>query len=329
MKKFKKTIKAPGSGHIARKIAIPLCCLIFFLMAGFGITVYTRTQVAMTALTTDKGWSTVRAGTAFAAEHLQAGNPELLGELLSNIKTDPEVAYASIINAAGKIVAQTGPKAEPQNTPSQGAQTDPQTIAAPMIQPESLTKEPVASVTPGGIRKIGSIDFTTPIITAGGSTLGYFKLGLTTQSLNAQLNNLLIIIVLITVISSAAGIFLALIITKRVLQKPIHDLMSATEHIASGDFTNKVPVHSMDELGCLSTGFNHMTVHLGNLFDSVRTSTAELSRSSQKIVSSSESIATSPTPEKQQEAIKEINGSARRMARLVDRLNNLSLQFKT
>ena len=88
-----------------------------------------------------------------------------------------------------------------------------------------------------------------------------------------------------------------------------------------------------------------MTGHLANLFMSVRTSATELTRSSQVILSRSEDFRLAAEKvksgdeainskeaeldsKKQLQALSEITSTAKKMARLVDRLNSLALQFK-
>lgn len=131
-----------------------------------------------------------------------------------------------------------------------------------------------------------------------------------------------LLIALILLVAVLAGGMLAHVITNRVLRQPINDLMEATKHIATGNFAYKVPVRKADELGTLAQAFNTMTGHLSNLFRTVYASTAEMSRSSQLILAKAESFSA-------QENLAEISSAARRLARVVERLHNLSRQFKT
>lgn len=50
---------------------------------------------------------------------------------------------------------------------------------------------------------------------------------------------------------------LALVLA-RILVRPIHDLVDATERIRQGDFDSRAPVHSDDEIGRLASAFNTM-----------------------------------------------------------------------
>ncbi|MFZ5642251.1 MAG: HAMP domain-containing protein [Bacillota bacterium] len=320
-----------GTKSITFKMSVYMALLITFLMTAVGFANYFSTRETMRIQAMEKGWSIVRSGTAFAAEHLQAGNPALLQEHVENILANEDVSYAAIISASGKTVAHT----------------DHNKLGKVITFNGGPPAQNTASSFTNGEGKIIGTDFLSPIITKGGSTIGYFQLGLNNERFGVLLNDIILNMVLITFAAVVAGIMLARVMAGRILQNPIKDLMDATEHIASGNFSHHVPVRQMDELGSLATAFNSMSGHLANLFMSVRTSASELTKSSQVILSrsedfkiaaeqvrlkngdesSSESLQNADS-KKQIEALEDITFSARKMARLVDRLNSLSLQFK-
>ncbi len=303
---------------ITFKMGLYMALLITFLMATVGAANYHSTRTALKAQSLDKGWSIVRSATAFSAEHMQAGNPDLLKEHLENIMTDDDVTYAAIINAAGKIVASTGQ--------GQTGKTVSREVGPPV-------KSTVGAYTGAGGRPAGH-EFVAPIISRGGGTLGYFQLGLSSARQDALLKENALNMLLISLAAIVAGIMLAAVMAGRILKKPLGGLKEATGHIAAGDFSHRVRVSRMDELGELASAFNIMTGHLANLFMSVRTSATELNRSGKAILNSTGELrlAAENLPDsitrKHLEAISEIESSAKKMNRLVDRLNALSLQFK-
>lgn len=324
--------KRLSSKSITFKMSLNMALLIIFLMAAVGYGNYYSTSETLRIQSLEKGWGIVRSGTAFMAVNLQAGNPDNIKEHLENIAANEGVAYASIMNASGKVVAHTDPKQMGKTVTFNGGPP---------------AKNLVTQYTDSKGRPIGN-NFLAPIISKGGSIIGYFQLGLDNSRYQALLTDILVNMLLISFAAVVAGIMLARVMAGRILKQPIDDLKAATEHIASGDFAHQVPVRQLDELGSLAAAFNSMTGHLGNLFMSVRTSATELTKSSQVILSRSEDfrLATEKTCQgsekeskdsspdtdlntrKQMEALQEITSSARKMARLVDRLNSLSLQFK-
>lgn len=66
------------------------------------------------------------------------------------------------------------------------------------------------------------------------------------------------------------------------LLHPIGELTSATKHIAGGDFSQRAPVHSQDEIGQLASAFNYMADKLNELYSNleqkVKEKTAELEK---------------------------------------------------
>lgn len=317
------------TSSVTFKMSLYLSLLITFLMAVVGFANYYSTRKAVESQALDKGWSIVRSATAFSAEHLQAGNPDLLHEHLENIRANEDVSYAAIINASGKIVAHSDQNQAGKSVSSAGN----------LPTGNTVRKYLDSSGKPSGY------DFVAPIVSKGGSILGYFQLGLSSARQEALLMENTLNMLMISFAAIIAGIMLARVMARRILKKPIEDLKAATEHIAVGDFAYRVPVRQRDELGVLASAFNTMTGHLANLFMSVRTSATELTRSSQVILNRTEEFrmaVANPAPDgeagspekqefmaqRQMEALQEISLSAKRMNRLVDRLNALSLQFK-
>ncbi len=304
MKKMKKPERKIS---LAAKISIYFGLLISFLIIAIGCSTYARIQQIMELQIKEKGEAVACAVTALAAERLQAGDPQLLNKLFSDLKANEDIGEAAIVNSGGKIVAHTNPLLIGQ-TVSEGS-------FSPAIFQKGASLGPV----------IGA-----PVKTAQGSLLGYFYIQMDQERTKKYMRDLALTMALVLLAAVYAGIMLAHIISKRVLRLPINDLMEATRHIATGNFTHKVPVRRQDELGSLAQAFNTMTAHLTNLFRTVHLSTMEMAKSSQLILAHIQSYSSTAGEKDQKEMaeLAEINNAARRLARVVDRLNNLSLQFK-
>lgn len=316
------------SRSVTFKMSLYLSMLITFLMAAVGFGNFQNTKAALYKEAIDKGRILVQSGTAISAGYLYSNNPELLRDHLYKMRAGGDASYISVINTAGKIVAHTD-QAQVGKTVS---------FSGGFPAGNTVTRYSVD----GG--KTGGYDFVSPIaITMGGNPIGYFRLGLDTSRYDRLLMDLIVNMLLISLAAIVAGIMLARVMARRILNQPIQDLKEATEHIASGNFAHRVPVRQMDELGSLASAFNSMTGYLANLFMSVRTSSAELTRSSQVILSRSQEFRLAAEnagrdgdtgagvdfiDQRQLEALRDITVSAKKMIRLVDRLNSLSLQFK-
>lgn len=325
--------KKVSSKSITFKMSLYLSLLIVFLMATVGLANYFNTKNTLRKEALEKGWILVQSGTSVSAGYLQSGATELLHDNLMRIRANGDVSYAAVISAAGRIVAHT----------------DPTQVGKTVAFNDGFPARNTVGTYLDENGKPAGYDFISPIvISMGGTPLGYFRLGLETSRYDRLLDELIINMLLISLAAIMAGMMLARVMAGRILKKPISDLKAATEHIATGDFAHRVPVRQLDELGSLASAFNIMTGHLANLFMSVRTSAAELTKSSQAILNRTEEFrmaaensrrekeagaAGSPADadfnaRRQMEALQDISLSAKKLNRLVDRLNALSLQFK-
>ncbi|MHB8918511.1 MAG: HAMP domain-containing protein [Desulfocucumaceae bacterium] len=325
--------KKTKSRSIAFKMSLYLSLLVIFLMAGVNLGNYYNSRAALNKEAIDKGWILVQSNSAVSAGYISSGATELLRDQMYKVRANGDVSFVEVLNPAGKVLAHT----------------DSSQVGKIVSFTEGFPTQNIVGTYKDEKSKTQGYDFVSPIIvSAGGTPLGYFRLGLDTSRYDRLLEDMILNMFFISLAAILASLLLARVMSKRILRTPIEDLKAATEHIATGDFAHRVPVREMDELGSLASAFNSMTGHLANLFLSVRTSAAELSKSSQVIMNRSEEFrvaaenarwdkhagkpGTQDEPDvdkkKQLEAIQEISLSAKKMSRLVDRLNSLSLQFK-
>ncbi len=76
-------------------------------------------------------------------------------------------------------------------------------------------------------------------------------------------------------IAGGISLLLALILAYRLL-KPVQELTQATEQMAKGDLSQRVPVHGNDELAQLGRTFNQMAASLQNAEENRRAMTADI-----------------------------------------------------
>jgi signal transduction histidine kinase len=122
------------------------------------------------------------------------------------------------------------------------------------------------------------IDSALPII-INNQTVGYLlsDMGMTItrnseSKLVERVNRAAIIAGLVTAIIS---LLLVSILTSRLL-KPVHELTLATERIAKGDLSHRVPVKGDDELAALGSAFNRMADSLENAEKNRQAMTADI-----------------------------------------------------
>ncbi|SHI34804.1 type II secretion system F family protein [Desulfofundulus thermosubterraneus] len=114
------------------------------------------------------------------------------------------------------------------------------------------------------------------------------------------------------------------------LGTPVEEaLTSLVKRVKSEDLSLVVTAVLVQRQVGGNLAFNAMTTYLTNLFRTVHLSTMEMAKSCQLILSRTESYcSTDGKDQKEVAELAEINNAARRLARVVDRLNSLSLQFK-
>jgi methyl-accepting chemotaxis protein len=273
-------VKLPGRFGFQRKrlsvttkIAIALCLLITFLMSALGTSFFIRERVFFEKEFQEKGWTIVHTLLQFTGSYFQNGDAQTMKILVRKAASYQDVSYVMFLDANGKVIASTD-----------------EAQVGSIINDESTKQTLAANVEAVKIHKNeqgqqDALDFFSPVSTSvDGSPKGYLRLGLSLANLNKFSRDTVLNIIFTCLAAVIAGIFLSSLITKKILMKPLSDLSAATEKLATGDFTYKVPIHNKDELGDLATAFNTMSVHLANLILSVKTSADDINKSAEQML---------------------------------------------
>ena len=293
---------------VATKISVGFGLLILFLFGAVGAFTYAKVERIVELQFQEKGEAIASAVATLAEMQVQSGDYVPLNALFTALRKNNDVKEALVINPGGKILAHTDSALVGKYTPED--------MFARVVHNE---------------KNLPGVVYRAPIKTSDGAIFGYFYIEMNGQRTREYGRELLISLGLILLAAVYAGFMLARIISARVLKQPVEDLLEATRHISTGNFAHKVPVRKDDELGNLARAFNTMIAHLSSLFRTVSTSTEEMAKSSQIILSRTENYLSSAAggaagPEAA--GLAEINSAARRLARVVDRLHSLSRQFK-
>ncbi|WP_190239031.1 methyl-accepting chemotaxis protein [Pelotomaculum schinkii] len=257
---------------ITSKIAIALSLLITFLISVVGISVILKQQALFKAEFKDKGWSIVHTALPYFSNYLQSSNLDYVNSIIKAIGKYQDVSYVMVLDEWGRVVAHTDER-------QVGKKVDDDATKNVMS-----IKSDAVNLLLDDAGKPALMDFYAPVKTTGGSTIGYFRMGVSLAGLTGQTRQTSVSIILICLAAIIAGIFLAQLITKRMLKKPFQDLTVATERLATGDFSYKVRIYSQDELGDLANSFNTMTFHLANLIHSVQSSVIDINKSAEQII---------------------------------------------
>ncbi|MFX4260587.1 methyl-accepting chemotaxis protein [Pelotomaculum propionicicum] len=256
---------------ITTKIAIALCLLISFLLASVGLTMFFKDQSLIKKEFADKNWSVVHTVSPYAGGFIVSNSPESLAGLVKRVGSNQDVSYAAVLDSAGNVLAHTDSR-------QVGMKVSGETAKSAMA-----SKSDISSVSENSLGS-SVMDFVSPIKDPSGATIGYFMMGADLTGVNEYIKDTIIFNTLVAIIAILAGVLLSVLISKKILKKPLEDLTAATERLAAGDFSYKVPVYKKDELGELATSFNTMTVHLANLIQSVQSSVADINKSAEQIL---------------------------------------------
>jgi signal transduction histidine kinase len=169
------------------------------------------------------------------------GLHDLLDETLAN---NPNVRYAFIVDPQGQVIAQTF---------EGGFPLDLLTLNSANLTEHHHT---VLIQTDEGL----VWDTAVPILDG---KIGTARIGLSDASMRAALSTLTAQLLLTIILVSATGILVAVFLTW-ILTRPILALVNATQSVARGDFTPRVPHWADDEIGDLADTFNAMTEQLAH-----------------------------------------------------------------
>ena len=219
----------------------------FIILLGAGVTIQARYALTatMTAQLDEQSASVSRDVAARATDPILLndllGLHDLLVETLAN---NPNVRYAFIVDSQGQVIAQTFEGGFPLDLLPLNSANPTEHHQTALIQTDE-----------------GLIwDTAVPILDG---KIGTARIGLSDASMQKALSTLTAQMLLTIFLVSATGVLVAVFLTW-VLTRPILALVHATEAVAKGDFTPRVPRWADDEIGDLADAFNTMTEELAH-----------------------------------------------------------------
>lgn len=219
--------------------------LALVLILGLGVTWQAR--IAMTRALLDqlneRGISIARDIAARSTDYILINNTYALHELLKDsIENNPDLRYAFILDAQQRVLAHSFEYGIPRGL-----------VEKNVLSPSMRAHSVVLRSDEGVIH-----DIAVPIFEGRAGTA---RVGLTEASVERAVDALTRQMLLTTLGVSVLGIGAAYLLTL-ILTRPILALVKATESIARGDLTVRVPPWGEDEIGKLATAFNRMTGEL-------------------------------------------------------------------
>lgn len=265
-------MKGPmGNMSITVKIALSLGVLIVSLMLALGVAaIYQMSETVQTG-ERDKGRHLTATLSSQIRDQLRNGNYQPLKQTIRKFISESGLDSAIVVNTQGEMVAIEGLN-----------RTNHMVIMTGDIKDLDETGFKAMYIKEKHEYNSAFL-FIRTIKDSAGKTVGYLGLSSSAGYLHRDTNTLIYYLGAVTVAAILAGIFLSMLITRRILNRPIIALAAATENIATGNFAMKVDAQNKDELGNLASSFNSMTGYLSNLFRSITTYTGELVNSCQAL----------------------------------------------
>ncbi|WP_166541774.1 methyl-accepting chemotaxis protein [Paenibacillus lutrae] len=155
------------------------------------------------------------------------------------------------------------------------------------------TKSPV--IPPIYKDNIGSwLTVLIPVLDQQQQLVAVFGIDVNASVISEQQYKLIWSLVIASLLFLIVGVVVQIFGLKKLLQ-PIKELISGVEKISKGDLTQKVVVHSNDELGQLSESFNEMVRSLHSTLEQVQVTIEQVGSSSEQLSVSAEDSTKSST----------------------------------
>jgi diguanylate cyclase (GGDEF)-like protein len=214
------------------------------------------------------GAALIRVMTELAEQGVRTADRLYLEQVLDSVSADPHVAYVSVLDAEGRVLAErrfspglpkaTLPEVAGNLTRVPTAQPAWQNVTingdryVELLAPISSSRVPQSDAVNAG-RDAADAAATTPI--------GLIRLGMTPDIQRKQFREHMAGAIGVVALLVVFAIVASLLLTRR-LVAPMRRLMRAARAVGSGRLDIYVPAGSSDELGLLTHTFNHMTQRL-------------------------------------------------------------------
>ncbi|MEO8344404.1 MAG: EAL domain-containing protein [Betaproteobacteria bacterium] len=206
-----------------------------------------------------------------AENGLYTADRSSLEQMLESISNDPDVAYATVFDARGKVLVEHRFASGLAKEPLPSLDLDPLPASRQVVD-HIVTiggKQYIELVgTIARPRSVASVLPGAAVTAAGLNTVaveaptGYLRLGMS-QDVHRRLFREQAVGAIAVVLALLVFAILATLLLTRRLVAPMHRLMRAARAVGAGRLDVHVPASSSDELGLLTHTFNHMTQRLG------------------------------------------------------------------
>ncbi|HHX22947.1 MAG TPA: cell wall metabolism sensor histidine kinase WalK [Thermoanaerobacterales bacterium] len=297
------------------KLGFGFTLLLIALMGFIGFSVFMRDRDSFTKNTIERGWNIVHSTNVVALDAITSERYQVLNNMLAELKIDGFVTEAAVFDDEGKIVASSSSANDYEEN------TYLKTVYKKVDEPKIV---PLKNANGNVI----AFAFASPITDSGGNIFGFTHMLVDFSSILEHLQKTGYNLIILFLVAVFLGLIMARYIVIKSVGKPVVDLMKATEKVSLGDFSSRIDITRNDELGSLAQAFNKMSDQLQVLFYSIKHVVSEMHLTSSLIAQRADDFEETG-PSLQKEFIKEIHHSAKKLNRISQQLDSLTLQFKT
>jgi len=245
----------------------------------------------------------IRSGDRVVGAYVLVVDAQFLDDLVKGEKIGKS-GYAYVVDQTGLIIAH--PKAENVF----------KTNLAELDGTREFTKKMIA----------GESGVSTYVFQGVAKTAGYAPVKATGWSVCltipdseylAAANDVRNLILLISVVALVIA-FLIYLAFSRTITKPLAKGVAFAELVASGDFTQQLPIHQKDEIGKLAEALNGMSAKLKDMVATIQDSAEQVASSSEEITASAQKLAEGA--QSQASSLEETSASVEELTSSVDQV---------
>ena len=241
----------PGRWTLAVKLTLAMTCMIVMAVAGVTYLAIARERMASHLNLEQQAGLLLNTLAASSVYPLYNQDTDFLSSVLSAFGRDQLVLAARVYDPKGRVIADIHDRG-----------------AANFLPRDPFGERLVRNQGPPVFIWHQDRLVAGQAVVAGGQPLGAISLEISTAQLNANLAARRSEGLQGALAAAALGMGLALIVS-RSITGPLMKLTVATERIARGELTHRIPVQGGGELWTLAAAFNSMTVQLQETIESL------------------------------------------------------------
>jgi len=230
--------------------ALASALLVVFVVAATLAVVRGRLEHVLSQGMHARGFSVAQSIGAVSTPSLLAYNYVALQTAAENAVDDPDLYYVAIHDKEGALAGVAGARGQ-------------DSIDLPEL-PVGIAEPQTRDVYLSGNESQGAATFESivPVLVEGSNEpWGYVRVGLTYDSINAEMSRLTMGMVILGVLLSLVGMSIGRYLARRIAA-PLSNLADATEALVYGDDAQRIPVAGAQEISELARGFNRMMERL-------------------------------------------------------------------